>query len=146
MDFLTEFDFIKGENIDLKIKEKAPAQNNYLPSYAWTILSKDEIVGGINLRIGYNENIYYGGNIGTEILEKYRGNGFAKKAARMVLPVAKKHGITELYISCNPNNMASRKIMESLPNCYFIEKAILPTYNDAYLKGEREKLIYKIKI
>ncbi len=146
MNFKDEFDLIKGAKIDLRIKEKLPKQGNYLPTYVWDVYQEDNLVGSINLRIGYNENIYYGGNIGYEIVESYRCQGFAKEAVKMILPVAKKHSIDELYISCNPENIASQKVINSLPNCIFIEKASLPPHNDGYLKGERKKLIYKVKI
>ncbi len=88
MQFKDEFDLIKGEKINLKIREKNPGKGNYLPTYAWDIYQDNNIAGGINLRIGHNENIYYGGNIGCEIAEPYRCKGLAKEAAKMVLPVA----------------------------------------------------------
>lgn len=36
-------------------------------------------MGQCDLRIGYNERLYYGGHIGYQIDEKYRGHHYSKK-------------------------------------------------------------------
>ncbi|MFA5575961.1 MAG: GNAT family N-acetyltransferase [Tissierellaceae bacterium] len=93
-----------GEN-----KEKA-----YLPAYYFTIIrSLDRAeIGKCDLRIGHNENTKYGGNIGYEVFEEFRGNKYATKACKLMFSLAKKHGMDYLIITCNPDNIASRKTCE----------------------------------
>ncbi len=50
-------------------------------------------VGQINLRIGYVRSLYYGGQIGYDVDEAYRGNGYAGKACGLLAPVMGLHGM-----------------------------------------------------
>ncbi len=146
--FYDEFDYIKGEVVDLKIVEKRPEdkEKGYCPMYIWHVMKDNQVVGEVLFRIGFNENIYYGGNIGITIFEEYRGNRYAGFASKMLLKVAKKHNIKEIYVTCNPDNIASKKTIETNINCQFVERALIPKHNDQYEKGMREKLIYKLVI
>ena len=42
------------------------------------------------------------------------GHGYAQAACRMVLPVARYHGMTSLYLTCAEGNIASRRTIEHL--------------------------------
>ena len=68
--------------------------------------------GVCDLRIGHNEGVYYGGNIGYGVGEPHRGRHYAGKACLLLFQLAKKHGMDYLYITCNPENTASRKTCE----------------------------------
>ena len=48
---------------------------DYVPAYKYQVKlhNGDASIGRIDLRIGYNKNTHYGGNIGYEIEEAYRG-------------------------------------------------------------------------
>ena len=54
-------------------------EKGYVPAYYFKIIRciDDIEVCGCDLRIGHNENTKYGGNIGYEIYEPYRGNHYA---------------------------------------------------------------------
>lgn len=69
-------------------------------------------MGSCDLRIGHNENLYYGGNIGYRVEEAYRGNHYAGKACLLLFELARKHDLQYLIITCNPDNAASRKTCE----------------------------------
>ena len=143
------FDFIKGEEIDLIIEQKIPENkvNGFSPAYWYAInLSGTNLtIGTIDLRIGRNSLTYYEGHIGYSVDKKYRGNQYAAKACKLLEKVAVAHGMTELIITCNPENIASRKTCTKL-GAEFIEIVDLPTYTDMYLEGERQKCIYKWRI
>lgn len=70
-------DDLCNNEIYLKLDRVSDAdpQKNYVPAYHFRIcLCKDDSeIGLCDLRIGYNENLYYGGHIGYEIEEPYRG-------------------------------------------------------------------------
>lgn len=65
--------------------------------------NSDDGIGAIDIRIGNNENLYYGGHIGYMIKESYRGNSYASKACKMVKDVAVAHGMSRFIITCNPD-------------------------------------------
>lgn len=64
------------------------------------------------MRVGHNDNTKFGGNIGYEIYEPFRGNNYASKACKLLFILAKKHKMDEVIITCSPENIASRKTCE----------------------------------
>lgn len=119
-------------------------KRGHLAAYEFRIARHNipEKIGEIDIRIGHNENSYYGGNIGYGILEEFRGHGYAAKACRIVKRVALAHGMAKLIITCNPDNWPSRRTCEKL-GLMLKEIVDLPTHNDMYLLGERQKCIYE---
>lgn len=73
----------------------------------------EDTIGAIDIRIGHNENTYYGGNIRYTINEEYRGNSYASKACKIIREVSIGHGMEKLIITCNPDNFPSRKLVKS---------------------------------
>lgn len=120
----------------------------YVPAYIFTICrcSDDEEVGGCDLRFGHNgtekvNSTYYGGNIGYHVDEPYRGNRYAARACMLLFELAKERGMDHVVITCNPDNLASKRTCE-IVGCELKELAILPEHNAMYQSGEREKLIF----
>ena len=79
-------------------------------------------VGRIVLREGSNEERYYDGHIGYTIEKEYRGHHYSKDACLLLFDKAKEKGFKQLMITCSPDNIASRKIIESLPFKYLENK------------------------
>ena len=103
-------------------------------------------MGYCDLRIGYNDNLYYGGHIGYGINEEYRGYHYAAQACKLLFKLAKMHGMDYLYITCNPNNLPSRKTLEYLQGD-FLGIFELPIDNDMRIsEGETHKCIFKFDI
>lgn len=140
------FDYLTDGEIDLKIKEKVPYNEvkDYVPAYKYriTLHDSDKSIGAIDIRIGHNEGTYYGGNIGYMIEENYKGNNYALKACRIIKDVAIAHGMKKLIITCNLDNYPSRRTCEKI-GLKLKEIVDLPTYNEMYIIGEREKCIYE---
>ncbi|MBU5593152.1 GNAT family N-acetyltransferase [Clostridium sp. MSJ-4] len=141
-----DFDFLTDGEIDLKIEDKIPPneKKGYVPAYKYriTMHNSNESIGNIDIRIGYNENTYYGGNIGYRIEEDYRGNNYAAKACKIIKQIAIAHGMDRLIITCNPNNFPSRMTCEKA-SLKLKEIVDLPLHNDMYQKGERQECIYE---
>lgn len=142
-------DFLRNDEIYLKLisTREANPQMQFVPAYVFNICNSQtgEVMGFIDLRIGYNENVYYGGNIGYTVNERFRGNHYAGKACLLLFELAKLHGMTLLIITCNPENIASRRTCEYI-GCEFDKIVDLPPHNDMYKDGERRKCIYRINI
>jgi len=124
--------------------EKNPAipEKKWVPGYTFNICKDGETIGGINLRIGYTTSLYYGGQIGYDIDEDHRGNGYAGCACRLLLPIAKAHGMEKLLITNNQPNTASKRVCEKL-GARLVRVARLPEWHDLYKEGQRYQNIYE---
>lgn len=140
--------FLKDEEISLVLGRTAAAnpERGWVPAYYFAICNKDGVkIGECDLRVGHNENTYYGGNIGYSINEEYRGHHYAGKACLLLFELAKRHNMDYLIISCDPDNFASRKTCEYAGG-KLSEIAELPEGNDMRSNGETEKCIYKFML
>lgn len=122
-------------------------EKGLVPSYAFNIVSvkTGETLGYISLRIGNSEKLYYGGNIGYRVIPEHQGHRYAAKACALVFNQARRHGMKELIITCNPDNIASRRTCE-LAGGKLLEIAELPETNDMFQDGERYKCIYRFEL
>lgn len=116
-------------------KEAIPAKK-YVPAYDFVICKGGEKIGHINLRIGYTDGLYYGGQIGYGVDEQYRGRGYAAEACRLLLPVATAHGMEKLLITNDHTNHASKRVCEKL-GARFLRVAPLPEWHELYKEGQR---------
>ena len=140
---------LKTDEIFLKLVKKVEAnpEKRWVDTYHFKIClgSDGTEVGECDLRIGNTEKLYFGGNIGYTVFEQYRGNHYAGKACVLLFDFARNHGMNYLYITCNPDNFASRKTCEYAGGV--LESIIdLPTDNDMYLEGERRKCLYRFNL
>ena len=137
--------FLKNDEIILKLTkttEEDPVKK-WVPAYHFAICSPDGTKMGLcDLRIGHNDNLYYGGNIGYEIYPEFRGHHYAGKACKLLLQLAKKHELEYVIITCNPDNIASARTCEYAGG-KLLEIAPLPPNSDMREKGETHKCIYK---
>jgi tagatose 1,6-diphosphate aldolase len=98
-----------------------------------------KIAGGMGLRIGTNREIeLYSGNIGYHVYPPARGRHFSERACRLVFPLARRHGMDHLWITCNPDNVASRRTCERL-GATLVEIVTIPKDHPFRARGETEK-------
>jgi tagatose 1,6-diphosphate aldolase len=103
------------------------------------------IVGGIVLRLGDTPDLHrIAGHIGYHVYPFARGNHYAELACRLLLPLAKTHGLDPVWITCNPDNWASRRTCERL-GAEFIEIVPVPQDHPLYPK-EKQKCRYRLAI
>ena len=104
------------------------------------------IAGGIGLRVGTNDEIRkYAGHVGYHVYPPARGHHFAERACRLLLPLARAHGIRELWITVNPDNVASRRTCERL-GAALVDTIMIPTDHPFYARGERAKCRYLLPL
>lgn len=100
-------------------------------------------MGSISLRLGNQPHIVlYAGHIGYGVDEAYRGNRYAARSVKLLLPHARLHGIAPVWITCNPDNLPSRRSCE-IAGGVFVEIVDLPPDNPMYKIGERKKCRYR---
>ena len=140
-----QFDRLTSGPMTLQISEKVPAGPDGLPFYFYDILTGGQPVGKISIRVGGNFHTYYNGNIGYEVDGPHRGHGYARAACRLVLPVARYHGMTSLYLICAEGNIASRRTIEHL-GAEFLETCPVPREYFAWREGMERQRIYRLAI
>lgn len=121
---------------------------NYAPAYKFkmALAGRDEEIGRIQLRISEaNHIILYGGHVGFSVQPQHRGHRYAARACRLLFPLARSHGMETLWITCNPDNLASRRTCE-LAGGRLVEIVDLPEDTDMYQRGERQKYRYRIDL
>lgn len=82
-------------------------------SYFW-LIDNDEYIGTTRLRHYLTPSLrQYGGHIGYEIRPSKRLQGYGKEILRLALQEARQRGITRALVTCNRDNIGSRKIIEA---------------------------------
>ena len=138
-------DFLKNDEIQLLLEKAVEGddEKGWVPAYHFAICDlKGNKMGVCDLRIGHNEKLYYGGNIGYRIEEEYRGHHYAGKACLLLFELARRHDLEYVIITCNPDNYASRQTCEYAGG-KLIELVEVPEGNDMRERGETEKCIYR---
>ena len=135
------------DEIYLEIYQLLDGDDDNPPTYRFCIKTHGDnnIVGRCSFRVGDDDNrhIKYGGNIEYDIDEPYRGNKYSLKACKLLLTLAKQHDMTSVYITCDPENSASRRICELL-EAKFITILDLPEDDYNYINnGRKQHCIYE---
>jgi len=126
-------------------RQRAPGYHFWmrlLPEYRPPV----PFAGGMGLRIGQSFELkMYFGHVGYHVYPPARGNHYAERAVRLVLPLARRHGLSEIWITVNPDNIPSRRTCERL-GAKFVEIVDLPPDNALYQRGDRRKCRYLLRI
>jgi predicted acetyltransferase len=83
-------------------------QGEVATSSFW-LIDNNEVVGVVRVR---HEEVEYSGHIGYDISPSYRSKGYGTEILRLSLEEAAKIGIKEAIVTCNIDNLPSRKIIE----------------------------------
>jgi predicted acetyltransferase len=128
----------------VKARDAAVPEKGWVPAYRLSILVDDEPVGRIDLRLGETDfMVRFGGQVGYGIDPQHRGHKYAARALRLLTSLAHLHGFKVLWISCNPDNLASRRTCE-LAGAELVEIVDLPSDCDMYAAGDRKKCRYRL--
>jgi len=73
------------------------------------LIDNDEVVGVVRVR---HQNVSTAGHIGYDISPCYRNKGYGTEILKLALIEAEKIGIKEVIVTCNIDNIASKKIIE----------------------------------
>jgi predicted acetyltransferase len=114
------------------------------PTLFFQIVRIDSVqrVGEINLRLGSSPHIErYAGHIGYTIDPAHRGHRYAARATRLLLPLARERGLDPLWLTCDPDNLASRRSCE-LAGAELIEIVDVPTDCIIHRSGHPRKCRY----
>lgn len=132
--------------LELLSYEKDHLPKGWKPYYIYNIIENRHEIGRIVLREGTCQERYFDGHIGYTIEEEYRGHHYSREACLLLFDKAKEIGLTQLIITCSPENIASRRIIESLPSEFIEEKEIPTSLRKDFDDNERVKRIYQITL
>lgn len=90
------------------------ANKNYVPGTCFVALNEEnKIVGVGSLRHCLNENLKkHGGHIGYSVVPSERKKGYGTEILRLLIEEAKKLGIEKILVTCDEDNIASKKVIE----------------------------------
>lgn len=134
--------------LELRAREPENASRGWVPAYRFgmRIDGVDHPVGRLGLRIGSTHTIeHYAGHIGYEVSPAFRGSRLAERSCRLVLPLARRHGFHQLWITCNPDNQPSRRTCERL-GAELIDIVDVPRDSELYAPGNERKCRYLLAL
>lgn len=138
----------KELELDLTARVPSNPARNWAAEYRFEMRvgPQHRRAGYISLRLGDSDTILlYAGHIGYRVDPEFRGRHYAARSVKLILPLAKEHGINPLWITCNPDNIASRRSCE-LAGGTFEEIVRIPEDLDMYRDGERFKCRYRFDL
>jgi tagatose 1,6-diphosphate aldolase len=131
---------------------RQPADESHAPSYHFWMRWREQyhptvrMAGGLGLRIGETPELeLYSGHIGYHVYPPARGRHFAERACRLLLPLARRHRLRQLWITCNPDNVASLRTCQRL-GARLVEIIPIPASHPFYARGEREKCRFLVEL
>ncbi len=95
---------------------KAEPEMGFGEETTWVITrhGRRREIGRINLRLGESPCVYCYGHIGYHIDPPWRGHHYARRACRLIAPTIRRAGKSSVVITCDPDNIPSRKTCEGL--------------------------------
>ena len=122
----------------------AVPEKMYVNAYQFAICRNDgTVVGRFSFRAGYSPKTRYGGHLGYEVFEPYRGHHYAARASRLVVRFAATIGMPYVYITCALDNTASARTALAAGG-KLIENALVPDWMELYEDGYRAVLVYRL--
>jgi predicted acetyltransferase len=100
-------------------EDDAPRPRAYVPWTELWMIDEDEVVGRISLRHDLNELLFtWGGHIGYAVRPSARRRGHATSALTGILEVCRERGIDPVLVTCDVDNVASRRTIEGAGGVY----------------------------
>ncbi len=98
-----EISFSRGENLP----------DGYVPCTIFWLVDKGEYIGRVSIRHELSEHLRkIGGHIGYDIRPNKREQGYGSKILELALHKASELGIKKVLVTCDENNLGSKKIIE----------------------------------
>jgi predicted acetyltransferase len=121
--------------------------NHWVPDYHFEMRhpGQSEVLGTIRLRIGSPEEIKYCGHIGYDVREQFRGNHYAERSCHLLFPLAFSHGLKQVFLNVDPNNLPSIRTCERLGSMR-LETIHIKKDHPTYSQGTRYHRRYVIDL
>ena len=139
---------LKDDGIALRQVSFAPHPVHRVPTIFFEVVRADstQAVGEINLRLRSTAHIeLYAGHIGYNIHPAHRGHHYAARAVRLLIPLAREHGINPLWLTWDRDNLASRCSCEHA-GAQFVGIVDVPATCIIHRSGHTKKCRYRLDL
>jgi inorganic pyrophosphatase len=136
-------------DLELVLVKKDPFDpaTGWVPQYHFEMRQPGEnlALGSIRLRIGSGTALRYAGHIGYDVKPEFRGNDYAARASRLLFALAYSHGLKEVYLNVDPQNIASTKTCKKI-GAERIETIHLKKVHFPWTAGSRFHRRYRVDL
>ncbi|MGA8441650.1 MAG: GNAT family N-acetyltransferase [Candidatus Sulfotelmatobacter sp.] len=139
---------IEDTELALELTQVAPHPVHKVSTYFFRMLltPSGSEAGRINLRVGSIPHIeLYAGHVGFAVHPVCRGNRYASRSLRLLLPLARELRLDPLWITCDPENLRSRRSCE-LAKAKFVATVSVPQNCIIHQTGHPQKCRYIMDI
>jgi predicted acetyltransferase len=142
------FPILQDEVLCLDLLQIASHPVHKVPTYFFrmTHTASGSDVGRINLRAAVDRHIcFHAGHVGYEVHPDSRGHRYASRAQILLKPLARQLGMEQLSITCDPDNIASRKSCE-IAGATLVGVFELPEDCVIHRNGHPRKCLYHLTV
>jgi tagatose 1,6-diphosphate aldolase len=136
-------------DLELLLVRTVPADpvRKYVPAYEFEMRHPGgtAALGTIRLRIGSARTLRYPGQIGYEVKRRFRGHRYAARSCRLLLPLARAHGLKAVWLTVDPKNVPSQRTCERL-GAKYVETVRIPKAHEMYAQGARHRRRYRVDL
>lgn len=140
---------LQGEDITLRLAESGERDigSGIEAGFSFDICprGRSRAAGYVSFRLGESPELYYLGHIGYRVYEGFRGQHYAEKAVRRLIPVLRGMGLTSVVITTDVDNLPSRRTCEKL-GCVLERVAPVPPRHQPACMMSKEKCRYILMI
>ncbi len=139
---------LRDGDLELKLVSFTTHEVHRTPAYHFHMVHAvtGEELGNINLRVGSTRHLEcFAGHIGYGVNEPHRGHRYAARSLCLLIPLARRLGLDPLWITCDPDNFASRRTLE-LAGAQFVEVVAVPEDSEIHRSGHPEKCRYRLSL
>ena len=139
---------LRDGELELKLESFGPHRVHKVPTYHFRMFHSETgaELGVINLRVASTRHIeMFAGHIGYGVDPPHRGHRYATRSVRLLMPLARRLGLDPLWITCDPENTASRRCLE-LAGAEFVEVVDVPEDCIIYQNGYPRKCRYRLEL
>jgi predicted acetyltransferase len=137
---------LRESELELRFKAFMPHPVHKVTTYYFQMVhvgTGDEL-RIINLRVGSTPHIeLYAGHVGYAVHPPHRGHRFAARSLRLLLPLARSLSLNPLWVTCDPENAASRRSLE-IVGARLIEIVDVPAHCVIHQSGHPRKCRYRL--
>lgn len=120
---------LRHGDLELRLVDYSVHPFHRVPTYSFHMvgISHGKQIGQINLRIGSTPHVeLYAGHIGYGVHSEHRGHHYAARSVKLLLPLARRQALDPIWITCDPENLASRRSLE-IAGAEFVEIVDVPS-------------------
>lgn len=118
------------EHVRAQAHRTSPRPRSPVPSTTLWYVEGDQYLGRLSIRhhLGSDFLREYGGHIGYDVRPGARRRGHATAMLRASLPVARDLGLESVLVTCDRDNTASRKVIESCGGVFEDQRGVKLRY------------------